>query len=220
MNFQTINASASPETQVNENFETIDYTSVYGKRHPVTTALTWGYYGGMWGGFTITAATLTLSNSTNYLVVARATGVFSTSTSSTNWDNPLDYARVYKIVCSGSVVTSVEDHRAGPGGVFQPTESTTTLVKAIGSPDANITLTATEAVAQVIEITGNPASERDIIVPVATGRQWTFFCNTTGAGIRVVGSGSPTTGISIAVGKHAIVRANGSTVLRVTADNP
>ena len=118
MSLQSIDASASPEVQCNENFETLEHASVYGKRQPVTTGLTWGYYGGRWGGFSVADGTLTLTNaSTNYIVVERATGTISTSTTSTNWDNTTSYARVYKLTTAGSVVTATEDHRAGPNGV-------------------------------------------------------------------------------------------------------
>jgi len=118
MNFQNVNASASPEVQMNENFETIDYSSVYGKRQPVTDALTWGYYGGRWAGFSVAEGTLTLTDSTtNYVVVLRSNGVISVSTSNTNWNDTTSYARVYKITTSGGLVSAVEDHRAGAGGV-------------------------------------------------------------------------------------------------------
>ena len=115
---QSINASSSPEVQMNENFETIEWTAVYGRRHPVTSGLTWGYYGGYWSGIEITAGTVTLTDdTTNYLVVERATGTLSSSTATTNWDNSEDYARVYAITTLDSVVTDVEDYRAGPNGV-------------------------------------------------------------------------------------------------------
>lgn len=118
MNLQTINASASPEVQMNENFETLEHQAVYGKRHPVTTGLTWGYCGGRWGGFSVADGVLTLTDaSTNYIVVAIASGVASVASTSTNWNNTTDYVRVYKITTAGGVVTAVEDHRAGPGGV-------------------------------------------------------------------------------------------------------
>jgi len=115
MNFQSINASASPEVQMNENFDAANHVSVYGKRHPVTTGLTWGYWGGRWGGFAISDGTISLTNnSTNYLVVARATGVLSASTATTNWNNTREYARVYRIVTLSGVVSGTpEDHRAG-----------------------------------------------------------------------------------------------------------
>lgn len=118
MNLQTIEASASPEVPMNENFETIDYSAVYGKRQAVTTALIWGYCGGRWGGFSITEGTLTLAdNTTNYIVVENATGTASVSSSTTNWNDTTDYSRVYRIVTSGGLVTTVDDFRAGPGGI-------------------------------------------------------------------------------------------------------
>ena len=116
---QTLSASqASPEVPINENFETMGHQEVYGKRHPVTTGLTWGFYGGRWGGFAVADGTVTLTNAaTNYLVVLRSTGALSASTSTTNWNDLGTYARVYQITTAGSVVTAVQDHRAGPLGV-------------------------------------------------------------------------------------------------------
>lgn len=106
------------EVIVNENFETLEHQAVYGKKHSTTNGLTWGYYGGRWGGFSVSDGTLSLTaSSTNYVVVAIADGVISVSTASTNWDNDTDYVRVYKITTGTSTVSSVEDHRAGPGGV-------------------------------------------------------------------------------------------------------
>ena len=119
MNLQEIDAAASPEVQMNENFETLDHQAVYGKRQPVTTGLTWGYYGGRWGGVAVTAGTLTLTNAaTNYIVVLKSTGAISVSTASTNWDDTVLYSRVYKLTTAGSVVTATEDHRVGVYGVM------------------------------------------------------------------------------------------------------
>jgi hypothetical protein len=115
---QLSSSQTFPEVPINENFETLEHQQVYGKRHPATTGLTWAYYGGRWGGFSIANGTITLTNAaTNYLVVNRSTGVISSSTNTTNWNNTADYARVYKITTAGNVVTAVEDHRAGPNGV-------------------------------------------------------------------------------------------------------
>lgn len=109
---------ASAEVLVNRMGETLEHQAVYGLKQSTTTALTWGYYGGRWGGFSITAGTLTLTDdSANYVVVAIATGVISVATATTNWANDTDYVRVYKITTASGVVSAVEDHRAGPGGV-------------------------------------------------------------------------------------------------------
>ena len=108
---------ATAEVVVNRNFETMEFASVYGQRQSAHSGLTWGYYGGRWGGFSVADGTLTLSNATNYVVVQLSDGAISTATTSTNWNDTGNYARVYQITASGGVVTAVQDHRAGPGGV-------------------------------------------------------------------------------------------------------
>ena len=125
---QVLTASqASPEVPINENFETLQHQQAYGKKHPTTTGLTWGYYGGRWGGFSVSDGTLALTGSTtNYVVVLRSSGAISVSTATTNWNSSL-YARVYKITTSSSAVTAVEDHRAGPNGVHGFSSSTLSL---------------------------------------------------------------------------------------------
>jgi hypothetical protein len=116
---QIASQQASAEIPINENFQTLGFSRVYGLRQPATSALTWGYYGGRWGGFLIADGTLTLTNGqVNRVVVARSTGVISTSTNDTNWNDTGAYARVYRLTTAGSVVTATEDHRAGQNGVF------------------------------------------------------------------------------------------------------
>jgi len=111
-------AQFQAEVIVNENFRALEHQGVYGQAYLTTTALTWGYHGGRWGGIAVAAGTLSLTNaSTNYIVVAISTGVISTSTSVTNWNDAANYARVYKITTAGGVITATEDHRAGPRGV-------------------------------------------------------------------------------------------------------
>lgn len=118
-NMQQLSASqASPEIPLNENFVSLEHQAVYGKDPDTTTALTWGYLGGRWGGFAISAGTVSLTNAaTNYIVVNRSTGAASVSTSNTNWNNTASYARVYKLTTAGGAVTATEDHRAGLDGV-------------------------------------------------------------------------------------------------------
>lgn len=88
------------------------------------------------------------------------------------------------------------------------------LTKAMA--DANQTLSIAEASNQIIEATGALTALRDVIVPLPA-RQWTVFANVTGGfGVRVIGATG--TGITIADGKRAIVYADGTNVVRVTAD--
>lgn len=114
-----LTGQANPEVPVNEGFDILEYAAVYGRDPDTTTGLTWGYLGGRWSGFSISAGTLTLTNSaTNYVVVLRSTGAISVSTSSTNWNNTSAYARVYQLTTAGGLVTATQDHRAGDGGIF------------------------------------------------------------------------------------------------------
>lgn len=192
MNLQTINASASPEVQMNENFETLDAFSVYGKRPPVTTGLTWGYTGGRWGGFAITAGTLTLTDDDdNYIVVAIASGVISVSNATTNWTDTTNYLRVYKVTATSGAVTVVEDHRAGPGGVHgglpPETPSAPTQVLAIACSDETTALTTGTAKAKFI----NPHSGAFTVTAVvaslstaqASGSTFTVDINEAGSTI-------------------------------------
>lgn len=120
---QVTEGQANPEVVINRNSQTLEHQGVYGQRQSAHSGLTWGYYGGRWGGNSVADGTLTLTNSTtNYVVVARATGVISVNTTVTNWNNTTDYARVYRITTAGGVVTNNSttadfDYRVGPFGV-------------------------------------------------------------------------------------------------------
>jgi hypothetical protein len=116
---QQVIAGTGAAAQVNENFDAASPAMLYSRRAATTTGLTWGYVGGRWGGAAVANGTVTLTaNASNYIVAELATGAVSASTSTTNWLNTADYARLYKSIAGPSTVTSYEDHRAGPGGVF------------------------------------------------------------------------------------------------------
>jgi hypothetical protein len=134
---QAINASASPEVQSNDNFETLSAAAIYGKRQPATTGLTWGYYGGLYNGNTIADGAVTLTDSAdNYVVVLRSTGVVSVSTSSTNSLNPL-YAKLYKVTAAGGVVTAVVDQRNDTNGLALGGSGTGVTIDTDGTLAAN-----------------------------------------------------------------------------------
>jgi len=149
---------------VNENFDTLDHQATYGRRPDGTTGLTWGYYGGRWGGFAVAEGALTLSNGTNYVVVNRSTGAITTSTTIANWDNPSAFARVYLLTAAGGVVTAVEDHRAGTFGVHGQAPA----VRAINSRSAAYTVVGTDAFACVL----HPSAD-------TTARTFTIPANST-----------------------------------------
>ena len=112
---------ANAEVPVNGNFSALGHQSVYSQDQTTTAALTWGYNGGRWGGFTVADGTFTLAASTTtYISVLRTTGAISQSTATTNWLDTSNYARVYQLTTSASAITATQDHRAGPGGVHGP----------------------------------------------------------------------------------------------------
>lgn len=115
-------AQANAPVLVNDNLAAIAHAAVYAYDVENSTGLTWAYHGGRWAGYSVADGTLTLTNAaTNYIVVAVASGVISTSTATTNWNDTTNYARVYRVTTSGSVVSNLNgsdfDYRAGPGGV-------------------------------------------------------------------------------------------------------
>lgn len=119
------------ETTINALFDSGSPATLYGRRASTCSGLTWGYYGGRFGGTSVANGTVSLTGSTtNYVVVNRSTGAVSVSTATTNWNNAATYGRAYKIVTGASSVTSYEDHRAGPLGPFTSASSTADMVLA------------------------------------------------------------------------------------------
>jgi hypothetical protein len=166
---QILSSQASPEIIINENFESLDHLAVYARNPATTSALTWGYYGGRWAGFAVTSATLTLTASANnYIVVSKTDGVISVSTTTTNWNNATDYARVYLVVTGTTSVTSYEDHRVGGQGIFATPIS-------VGSPvtvDTAQTITGAKR--------GAITTDNDLSFDMSVGNN--FHCTTSGSG--------------------------------------
>jgi hypothetical protein len=162
-------ADSGPEQVVNENFFSLQHLAVYARDPRTTELLTWGYQAGsgLWAGFSVTAGTLSLTASAdNYIVVARASGVISVSTTDTNWNNVDDYARVYKVVAGTTTVTSFEDHRAGAGGLFAgsgyalpPGGDTTKIVTITFSSSAAEEVADPADAGKMYEFTGTGAKE-------------------------------------------------------------
>jgi hypothetical protein len=116
---QLSESQADKATQVNELLEALSCAGYAGVNRETTTGLTWGYYGGLWGGATVADGELSLTgSSTCYIVVLRSSGAVSFSTGTTNWNDRANYARDYKVTTSAGAITAIEDHRAGPYGVF------------------------------------------------------------------------------------------------------
>ena len=82
--------------------------------------------------------------------------------------------------------------------------------------DANTTLAANEERNEILEFTGTLTVQRNIVLPLGA-QQWTVFNNTTGGfGLQFIGATG--TGVVVAAGMRAIIYADGTNVVRVTAD--
>jgi len=207
---QTINASASPEVQMNENALTLEAWALFGKNPATSTGLTWGYFGGRWGGTSISSGTVTLTGEgsptpTNHIVAHRQTGAVSVSTGTTNWNDTSTYARLYKVPCTASAVITaqVEDHRAGP---FGPYAKTGVIWRQATDSD---TLVITDA-------------ENGVAMNAGTAKIITIPANATvafpkGTSILLTGEGAGSVTIAAAGGVTLRVRAIGSPFLNQIA---
>ena len=185
--------------------------AIYALKAATTTGLALGYHGGkisVNGVVTvIDDGTLSLTASvTNYVEAHPLTGAVSKNSSAYT----PGYWRIGRAVTGTASITTWYDDRFLNFG-----KQTWLLTKAFPS-DANYTLTQPEAEADVISITaGVISTTRDFIVPIIFPKIWTII-NNTAQSVRIIGASG--TGITIATAKTATVMANGTDVIRLTAD--
>lgn len=202
-----IQGSGSQDQQANALYDAASPAFTYGRRASTTSGTTWGYFGGkvrLAGVVTqISDGTLALTPSTtNYVQAHPDTGAVSSNTTGFT----AGYLSLYTVVVGSATVTSYTDHRG-------PLVLNDTLDKALS--DAAYTLTQEEAAPSVLTFTGTLTATRNITVPLVGKRQWTVY-NGTDQSLQFIG---PTgTGITVATLKHAIVRSDGTNIVRVTAD--
>ena len=160
---QTINASASPEVQINENTIALSPAGLFGRKATTTAGLTWGYYGGIFPGtFSVIAdGVLTLTNTaTNYIECDNAGTLFQNTSAFTAGRN-----RLYSVVCAGSVQTSYTDYRTATG-VNVPTlagDNTFTGSNTFTGTVTNINVTNLSVTDSLIRLAaGNAANVLDI----------------------------------------------------------
>lgn len=212
-NLDLLSASqAQKEVTANALFDAGSPPTLYGRRASTTTALTWGYYGGdvLIGGVhtSISNGTISLAaNATNYIEVEPTTAAVSSNTTGfTAGRIPL-----YTVVTGTNTITSYTDHRIGlalnPRAVI------------VMSSDANRTLTQTEARADILDITSSESltATRNIVLPQSRPKQWTV-ANLTSGGQALQFIGSSGAGVTVGNGKRAIIYADGTNIVRVTAD--
>lgn len=209
-NIDTISASQSgKEVTANAFFDAASQVAIFGRRASTCTLLTWGYYGGriLVDGVltTISNGTLSLSASTTNYVEATRAGVVSTNTTGfTAGRIPL-----YTIVTGASTVTSWTDERTPVDRKYLTSDVSFAVTT------ANVTLTAAQARARYLTTTGALTGNRDVILP--NNGEWIVYCNNSGA-FTTTFKTSGGSGIVVGQGKRCILYADGTNVVRITAD--
>jgi len=213
---QISSSQAGKEVTANENFAAVAPAGLFGKKATTTSGLTFGYYGGYLqinGVHTLIAdGTVSLTNNaTNYIEATRAGTVSANTTGFTAGQIPL-----FTVVTSAGAQADPTDFRIW----VEPAWVGSVLRKAWTS-DANLTLTAAEARARRLILTGSgPTTTRDLLVP----QYYDAFVRNEISGspqisIRVRLAGSPSgSGVTIASGYGAFVFADDDDVIRASAD--
>ena len=177
-----------------------------------SSGLIWFYYGGtiivdgvvtqiannISTGITLSAST------TNYIEADRSGTVTKNTTGFTAGRIPL-----YTAVTNATTITSYTDCR----GQWQPLHiSSKTSVAVTG---ADVTLTQAQAACRYLTTTGILTGNRNVIVP----NDWEgiVYCSNTGA-FTTTFKTSGGSGVVVAQTKRAILLADGTNVVRVTAD--
>ena len=204
-------SQSSKEVTANALFDAGSPATLFGRRASLCSGLNWFYYGGvmMVDGVLTTisnnAAALALTASaTNYIEATRVGVVSKNTTAFTPGSIPL-----YTAVTGASTVTSYTDQRAW----VQPEHITSMASVAVTTAD--VTLNDAQSRCSYLTTTGALTGNRNVIVP--NHWQGTVFCNNSGAFTTTFKTAAGS-GVVVAQGKRALLLADGTNVVRVTAD--
>jgi hypothetical protein len=204
-------SQSSKEVTANDALNAASPATLFARRGSLCSGLNWFYYGGTMlvdGVLTAianNAAALVLSASTtNYIESTRAGVVSKNTTGFTAGSIPL-----YTAVTLASTVQSYTDQRAW----VQPEHITSSASVAVTAAD--VTLSDSQARCSYLTTTGVLTGNRNVIVP--NNWQGVVFCNNTGAFTTTFKTAAGA-GIVVAQTKRAILLADGTNVVRVTAD--
>jgi len=204
-------SQASKEVTANAMFDAASPAMLFGRRASLCSGLNWYYYGGtmlvdgVLTSISNNAAALVLTASTtNYVEATRAGVVSKNTTAFTPGSIPL-----YTVVTGASTVTSYTDQRAW----VQPVQIMSSASVAVTGADVN--LSNSQAACSYLTTTGVLTGNRNVIVP--NNWQAVVFCNNTGPFTTTFKTAAGA-GIVVAQTKRAILLADGTNVVRVTAD--
>lgn len=199
-------------TAANGLFDAASPAMFGARRASACSGLTWGYYGG-WlykndGSLAEVAnGTLSLTASATNRVYLKLDGTIGVVTGSTAAADEL--ILLYAVVTGGSTVTSYEDHRFA---ISQPWMVHRASVD-VAAGDA--TVSGATRRAGYLTVTGALTVNRNVIVP----NDWHgYVYNNTSGAYTVTVKTSGGSGIVVAQTKRAKLFADGTNVVRLTAD--
>ena len=208
---------SSPEALVNALLDAASPATLLGVDWVATSGLTLQMYG---GNVDIGGTITTLANQTSLALTGSATNYVELDPTDTGTVSGIKlntsgwtagYIPLWTIVTGSSSVSSWTDERAWGAYAVLPRQVVNM------ASDANKTLTQAEARSPILEITSTTlTTTRNIVLPLVP-KQWTVFNNTTGGqSIQFIGASG--TGITVANAKRAIIYADATNIVRVTAD--
>lgn len=207
----TISASqAAKEATANAMLDAASPAMIFGRRASTCSALTWGFYGGRMlvdGVLTAIAnGTVALTASTtNYVEATRAGVVSKNTTGFTAGQIPL-----YTIVTGTATVTSYTDERTWVAPYYISQEVAITVTT------ADVTLSAAQARGEYISASGTLTGNRNVIVP--DRGEWEVYNGCAGAFTLTVKT-SGGSGVVIAAGDRALLRADGTNVVTIATSS-
>lgn len=207
-----VQSQASKEITANAMFDAASPAMFGGRRASTCTGLTWGYYGGDFNksdGTIVTVAngTLTLAaNSTNRVYVSNSDTVAVTGSTPAADEQYV----LYTVVTGASSVTSYSDIRT----CFSPPWFSSRGSIDVAAADA--TLSGYSRRVKYLTITGALTVNRNVIVPTDVWQGYVF--NNTSGAYTVTVKTSGGTGVVVGQGKRCILLADGTNVVRITAD--
>jgi len=205
-----VQSQSGKESSANALWNAMSQAALFSRTS--SAGLVWYYYGGNLiidgvittiANNTTTGITLTAS-ATNYIEADRSGTVTKNTTGFTPGRIPL-----YTAVTNATTITSYTDCR----GQWQPLHIPSKASVAVTGAD--VTLTQEQAACRYLTTTGILSGNRNVIVP----NDWEgiVYCSNTGA-FTTTFKTSGGSGVVVAQGKRAILLADGTNVVRVTAD--
>jgi len=204
-----IQSQASKEVTANGLFNSASPAMLFARREN-SKGLTWYCYGGPMvvdGVLTVIANSAGIdltASTTNYIEATRLGVVSKNITGFTPGSIPL-----YQLSTSAITVTSYTDYRAW----VQPSHITS--VASVSIDAGNVTLTQAQAACRYLTITSGAAVTRDLIVP----NHWEglVYCNINALSVVTIKTAAGT-GVVVAPTMRAHLFADGTNVVRITAD--